>query len=82
MQINSGASVGAEVSAGAAINATVSPSASVDVDVGTQTRVVATDYERLSNKPSIEDVQLVGNKKLTEFGVGPIGNAAILDLFR
>lgn len=41
-----------------------------------------TDYERLRNKPTIEDVELVGNKKLAEFGIQRIGNAAILNLFR
>ena len=40
------------------------------------------NYEKLTNKPSIESVELVGDKKLTEFGVSAIGNAAILDLFR
>lgn len=29
-----------------------------------------TDYEVLDNKPSIEEVTLVGNKELSDFGMG------------
>lgn len=82
MTISPGASVTAQVSTGADVTAALSAPASVVVDVGTQTRVSMTDYERLRNKPTIEEVELVGDKKLTEFGVQKIGNAAILDLFR
>lgn len=82
MPISPGANISAEVSTDSTVDAALSTSVDFSVNVGTQTRVVATDYEKLRNKPSIESVELVGDKKLTEFGVSSIGNAAILDLFR
>lgn len=46
-------------------------------------RVIATDdYSELTNLPQIDGVTLVGNRTAAELGVRPIGNAAILDLFR
>lgn len=36
--------------------------------------VVSTDYSKLSNKPSINDVTLEGNKTLEELGIQPKGN--------
>ncbi len=46
-------------------------------------RVVATDdYSELTNLPQIDGVTLVGNRTAAELGVRPIGNVAILDLFR
>ena len=36
-----------------------------------------TDYELLDNKPSINDVTLIGNKTLDELGIQPIGNYAL-----
>lgn len=35
------------------------------------------DYEKLYNKPRIEDVELIGNKTLPEIGVGRITNFEI-----
>lgn len=46
------------------------------------TSIAATDYEVLDNKPLINGVTLQGNKTSEELGVRPIGNAAILELFR
>ena len=40
------------------------------------------DYEKLIHKPSIEQIELFGNKKLSDFGVGIVSNEAILGLFR
>lgn len=46
-------------------------------------RTVSTDdYGDLRNLPQIDGVTLVGNRTAAELGVRPIGNAAILDLFR
>jgi len=42
---------------------------------------VGIDYETLRNKPSIEGVELVGDKELTEFGMSIVSNVKILDLF-
>lgn len=40
----------------------------------------ATDYNLLFNKPSIDDVPLIGNKTLTEFGEREITNLEIQDI--
>lgn len=41
-----------------------------------------TDYEKLDNLPKIDGVTLIGNKSAEEIGIRPIGNSAILELFR
>lgn len=38
-----------------------------------------TDYNDLSNKPSINDITLEGNKTLDELGIQPIGDYAVKD---
>lgn len=40
-----------------------------------------TDYEALQNKPSIEHVELVGNKNLEDFGAEPMTAAEVLEIF-
>lgn len=39
------------------------------------------DYETLKNKPRIEDVELVGNRKLKELGIDLVSDQDIDDLF-
>lgn len=50
---------------------------SVDVDVSGFTSM---DYRTLANKPSINEVTLVGDKSLEDIGVGRITNREILDI--
>lgn len=38
------------------------------------------DYERLNNKPSIEDVTLIGNKTFEDLGLESIDNTELMDL--
>lgn len=40
------------------------------------------DYERLDNKPRIEEVELVGNKELEDFGMDIASNYDIAMLFK
>ena len=40
------------------------------------------DYEKLKNKPRIEDVELVGNKELGDFGMNLASEYDIAMLFR
>ena len=42
----------------------------------------ATNYEVLINKPSIEGVELIGDRKMTEFGVVPLSFEKIDALFK
>ena len=39
------------------------------------------DYAKIINKPSIEDVELVGNREMSEFGLGIATNEQIESLF-
>jgi hypothetical protein len=80
MPINT-TSVTAAVSTGADVSVSLSTPVGIDVDLGTYTRVVANDYERLTNLPSIEGVTLTGDHTQEQLGVNAIGNAAILALF-
>lgn len=43
---------------------------------------VTTDYEQLENKPQIEDVVLVGNRSLGDFGMGTADRYDVRRLFR
>ena len=38
------------------------------------------DYEELENKPKLNNVELVGDKQLSEVGINKITNAEILNL--
>lgn len=52
-------------------------SAEVDIDARGYTSL---DYRTLANKPSINDVTLVGDKSLEEIGVDRITNQDILNI--
>ena len=49
---------------------------------GNITRVVANDYEQLVNRPSIENVELVGDKSFEQLGLTDITNSEIEAIFR
>lgn len=38
------------------------------------------DYEKLENKPSINSVELVGNKTFEELGITPLSNIEIMNI--
>lgn len=40
------------------------------------------DYNLLNNRPTIENVELVGNKSMSELGLGKAINSDILSLFK
>lgn len=59
------------------IKGTITAHANMNVTIGNRSAIGAnislssiksSDYETLRNKPSIEDVPLIGNKTLTDFG--------------
>ncbi|MBQ9021724.1 MAG: hypothetical protein IJ113_06890 [Eggerthellaceae bacterium] len=52
------------------------------VSIGTVTiRDGTNDYEKLVHKPSIEGVELVGDRTLEEFGETPMSNLEIKNIF-
>lgn len=40
------------------------------------------DYNLLNNRPTIENVELVGNKSISDLGLGKAANSDILSLFK
>ena len=50
----------------------------LDIELETDTiEVVTSDYERLQNLPSINNVPLIGNKQLQELGISELSNSEI-----
>lgn len=45
-------------------------------------RVVEKDYENLKNKPSINGVELIKNKSLSDLGYSPMKNSEILEIIK
>lgn len=41
-----------------------------------------TDYEKLNNKPSINEVELSGDKSLEDLGISPLSNMDILNIIK
>lgn len=39
-----------------------------------------TDYEKLNNKPSVNDVELSGDKSLEDLGISPLSNSEIMEI--
>lgn len=38
------------------------------------------DYEKLKNKPSINEVELIGNKSFEDLGLSPLSNLEIMQI--
>lgn len=57
-----------------------------ELNFGTQVVPVlsggSTDYNELSNKPSVNGVELIGNKTNEELDICPITNSEIEDFFK
>lgn len=64
------ATFGAKFSEGESMAATFSEDATMGATFGEIQRVSTSNYEELSNKPSIENVVLIGNKTINQIGVG------------
>lgn len=40
----------------------------------------ATDYDKLNNKPRINDVELSGDKSLADLGISPLSDLEIMEI--
>lgn len=60
------------------LNTASNPSISLSMGRGGQG---TSNYEALTNKPSIEGVVLIGDKSLTDFGEKPLSNIEIKTIF-
>lgn len=78
-------SIEAEVSIESCIDADVSIKSDVGIDVGIG-RVVeingTTNYEKLSNKPRIEGIELVGNLLFPQLNLSCITNTELEDILK
>lgn len=64
------------------VNLNFGPVSTVHDNITVVTGEASSDYETLKNKPAIESVELVGDKKLTDFGVGLFSRQEVLDSVR
>ncbi len=71
----------AMLSSSGELKGTLSSSGSMKATLGSGGTGVK-DYELLVNKPSIENVELIGNKLLSDFGMGTADILDIRSLFR
>ena len=53
---------------------------SFDEDFGEIHNIVENNYEKLRNKPQIENVELIGNKSFEDLGMTEISNLEILEI--
>lgn len=53
---------------------------SFDEDFGEIHNIVKNNYEKLRNKPQIENVELIGNKSFEDLGMTEISNLEILEI--
>lgn len=64
------------------LTGTVEGVSNIDGDVSIPINVGTSDYNKLKNIPSIESVELRGNKTFEELGIEECGNQDILNLFK
>lgn len=64
------------------VNLDFGPVSTVHDNITVVTGESSSDYETLKNKPAIESVELIGDKKLTDFGVGLFSRQEVLDSVR
>lgn len=53
---------------------------SFDEEFGEVHEVVENNYEKLRNKPQIENIEMVGNKSFEDLGITEISNLEILEI--
>lgn len=53
---------------------------SFDEDFGEIHNIVEKNYEKLRNKPQIENIEMVGNKTFEDLGITEISNIEILEI--
>lgn len=66
----------------ATFHATLTTKGGLNASFGTYHEgAVENDYEELINKPSIEHIELVGNKSFSDLGLETMSNMEILTMF-
>lgn len=62
-------------------NANMKSSDDMNADFGSTTKIETSDYNKLSNKPRINEVELEGNKTFEDLGDTPLTNKEIKQIF-
>ena len=66
----------------ASLNASINSNISLSGNASGSNRSGTSNYEQLSNLPSIESVQLIGDKSFEDLGLEECSNIEIDNLFR
>lgn len=73
--------VRAELSAEEKIKAKLSTTNQLKAELYMPEVINSNDYEKLVNKPKINDVEVVGNKTIEQYGVKTMSNIEIKEMF-
>lgn len=57
----------------------ITPTIDLEVQEVMEGKSIA-DYDELNNKPSINDVELSGDKSLDELGISPLSDSEIMEI--
>lgn len=58
----------------------ITPTIDLDVQEVMEGAGGTTDYDKLNNKPSINDVELSGDKSLGDLGISPLSDSEIMEI--
>lgn len=58
----------------------IAPTIDIEVQEVMEGTGGTTDYEKLNNKPSINDVELSGDKSFEDLGISPLSNLEIMGI--
>lgn len=61
---------------------TVEGVSNIDGDLSIPINMGTSDYNKLKNLPSVENIELRGNKTFSELGLEEVTNQDILDMFK
>lgn len=64
------------------LTGTVEGVSNIDGDVSIPINAGTSDYNKLKNLPSVENIELRGNKTFEELGLEEVTNQDILDMFK
>ena len=75
-------SLSAEISSGASVSASISSGAGISGELSKAESIIEKNYEKLTNKPKINSIELVGDRSFEELGDHTLTNFEILELMK
>lgn len=67
--------------AGISVGGTIAGDVDIGGTVGMPQSVYEKDYDRLINKPKINEIELIGDKSFNDLGLKPLTNIEIAKMF-